>query len=74
VVARPMVSLGLVVPQEGNHSGLPLQAVQEVAEIDSNDPHDPDSKAFDVTAAMERALHDLKAGRWRPAEELINEL
>ena len=49
-------------------------AVQEVAESDSNDPDDPDSKVFDVTAAVERALGDIKAGRWRLAEDLINEL
>ncbi len=49
-------------------------AANDKEEPDSNDPNDPDSKAFDVTAAMERALRDIKAGRGRPAEELLSEL
>lgn len=43
------------------------------ADIDSNDPNDPDSKAFDVTAAMERALQDIKAGRGRRFREVLND-
>lgn len=42
-------------------------------DIDSKDPNDPDSKAFDVTAAMERALQDIKSGRGRRFREVLND-
>ncbi len=45
-----------------------------IEEPDSNDPNDPDSKAYDVTAGIIRGLQDVKAGRGRPFREVLDEL
>jgi hypothetical protein len=49
-------------------------ATEETDEPDSNDPGDPDSRAYDVTAGLLRGLQDLKAERVRPLKELLYEL
>jgi hypothetical protein len=49
-------------------------AADGAEEPDSNDPNDPDSKAYDVTAGIIRGLQDVKAGRGRPFREVLDEL